>query len=443
MCNKDGRLKNRFLTLMLIGWMSLSPLLAHAENYALEVGTRNLADIEDAEKVAQELISKSKVGDEVVLYHTGESLPESLKYVIRRCSRARLSVNLVKISPETLAEDFSLLDQAPPAYQQLLTYDAPKESTWKSVLGSAKKLVQKIFGESPNRAPNRLFGVTRFKDLSIWVKVPRNPSLIRFDRSRALISSALASTSLGLSYVFTYLTKNQAPDASMILPTVALGAWVYITMVHFRSINEVMSQGKSVEATPTGWKLVPNAPFYWTTSFLRGLFTNAIISIAKNGPMSLLNLDSFEASTKNAALNVLSRSEIDRWIAEHMPTTRDLEGKVVILPGQWSERKVANVNLLWSTTQGFIKNLNYIANDPQFHAAPSFQLTMNLLFGGLAAVNVGMMLKPVASLAWDQAAMKWSKLIKKADSTLDVESKPTLSETCQSLLTLNSAKASP
>ena len=178
-------------------------------------------------------------------------------------------------------------------------------------------------------------------------------------------------------------------------------------------MNETLSQGKAITATENGWKITPNAPFYWAGSFLRSILTNSIISVAKHGPSAIFNLASLQASATNSLINVFSRSEIDRWLAQRIPSTRDSDGKIVVLPGQWSQKRASNINMIWNASQGFIKNLNYVANDPLFNTAPTFRLTMNLLFGGMAALNVGLMLKPLALTAIKKIATTWTRWFEK------------------------------
>ena len=93
MFKKERSTWNLFLAFALSLCFAFTSSSAFAENpHPLEIGTRNLADREDAEKMASELIAQSHVGDEVILYHTGDSLPNSLEYIIQRCSQAKMSL---------------------------------------------------------------------------------------------------------------------------------------------------------------------------------------------------------------------------------------------------------------------------------------------------------------------------------------------------------------
>jgi hypothetical protein len=62
----------------------------------------------------------------------------------------------------------------------------------------------------------------------------------------------------------------------------------------------------------------------------------------------------------------------------------DGAGQVVVQPGQWSERKAANVNFWWNFSHGMVKNLHLLSFDPQI---------MTIVFGGLAAINLGFFMK--------------------------------------------------
>lgn len=418
---------------------------AYAQENSLELDTRNLSNLTEAESVAQEVISKSQPGDQIVLYHVGSSIPENLKYIVQRVAMKNIAVQILKVTLEELQEDVQALADAPESYQTLLTHDTPQRS-WKKLVQDAKNFVTNVFikederipytgawkefGQSVKRLPNRVFGVPRAKDLSFLVKVPTETAIQNRVQRQGMVSAGISSVSMGACFVISYLASGKTLDPSIILPSLALGAWVYTNTIHFRSINQFMTQGKNLVETPTGWKVTSNVPFFWGTGFLRSMLTNSVITVSKNG-LSAFSIESLEASALNSAINIFSRSEIDRWIVNHTPTTRDANGKFVVEPGQWNETKLSWVNFVWGTTYGLIKNFNLVASDPKLNSPASVRLAANLLYGGVTAVNLTLMAKPAAINAYQKVKSLWTGAVKKA--AMEPVS-------CQTLLTIQKAK---
>jgi hypothetical protein len=164
----------------------------------------------------------------------------------------------------------------------------------------------------------------------------------------------------------------------------SLGAWVYFNVNSFRSLGQVMSQGKAIQTTQEGWKVRANSPFFWGTSYLRSMMTNAIVQVSASGLAGALTESAIHTNLTNSLWSVVSCSEIDKYIASKTPSVLDEHGNVVIQPGQWTEKKAANVNFWWNFSHGMVKNLHLLNFDPQ---------VMTFVFGGLAAINLGFLLK--------------------------------------------------
>ena len=114
------------------------------------------------------------------------------------------------------------------------------------------------------------------------------------------------------------------------------------------------------------------------------MLTNAIVQVSASGLSGVISSDAIHTNLTNSVWSVVSRSEIDKYIASKTPSTLDEAGHVVVQPGQWSERKAANVNFWWNFSHGMVKNLHLLSFDPQI---------MTVVFGGLAAINLGFFLK--------------------------------------------------
>ena len=363
--------KRGFAALVLI---SLINLFCHTPAFAgiPENDFTNVKNLADADRVVEELIKRSEAQGEILLYQTGNQLPGELEWIIKRLSQNRIQVKIVQVSEDALEEEWKRLEKAPVEYQELITFRPGKEFSFRSLMDSGRKLISK------------LFGVQRLKDLSLWIPVPRKPDIVRLDRAKGLYAGLTASASLGLSYVSSYMKNGGALDASLLYPMLSLGAWVYFNVNSFRSLGQVMSQGKAIQPTAQGWRVRANSPFFWATSYLRSMLTNAIVQFSASGLAGVISEEALGTNLTNSVWSVISRSEIDKYIASKTPSTLDEHGHVVVQAGQWSERKAANVNFWWNFSHGMVKNLHLLNFDPQI---------MTIVFGGLAAMNLGLFLK--------------------------------------------------
>jgi hypothetical protein len=114
------------------------------------------------------------------------------------------------------------------------------------------------------------------------------------------------------------------------------------------------------------------------------MLTNAIIQFSASGLSGVISDSAIATNLSNSVWSVVSRTEIDKFIASKTPSTLDENGNVVVQAGQWSERKAANFNFWWNFSHGMIKNLHLLNFDPKM---------MTIVFGGLAAINLGIYLK--------------------------------------------------
>ncbi len=363
--------KRGFAALVLIALINLFCSIPAFANIP-ESDFTNVQSLSDADRVVDALMSRTGGQGEILLYQTGDRLPDELQWIIKRLSQKRLQVTVVRVNEETLQAEWKALEKAPLEYQELITFRPGKEFTFRSLLDSGRTLISK------------LFGIQRIRDLSLWIPVPRKPDIVKLDRVKGMYAGATASASLGLSYVSSYLKNGGTLDASLLTPMLSLGAWVYFNVNSFRSLGQVMSQGKSIQPTAEGWRVRTNSPFFWATSYLRSMLTNAIVQVSATGLAGALTSEAIQTNLTNSVWSVVSRSEIDKYIASKTPSTLDEAGHVVIQAGQWSERKAANVNFWWNFSHGMVKNLHLLNFDPQF---------MTIVFGGLAAINLGFFLK--------------------------------------------------
>ncbi len=354
--------------------IALINLFCHTPSFAqtAENEYTNVQSLTDADRVVDELVKRTGGEGEVILYQTGDQMPEELQWIIKRLAVNRIAVRIVRVSEEDLQAEWRTVENAPVEYRELVTFRPGKTFTFQSLVDSGRKLI------------GSLFGVPKFRDLSLWIPVPRKPDIVKLDRMKGLFAGATASASLGLSYVSSYLKNGGTLDASIVTPMLSLGAWVYFNVSSFRSLGQVMSQGKSIQPTAEGWRVKANSPFFWATSYLRSMLTNAIVQFSASGLAGVISEEGISTNLGNSVWSVVSRSEIDKYIASKTPSTRDAGGNVVIEPGQWSERKAANVNFWWNFSHGMVKNLHLLNFDPKI---------MTLVFGGLAAINLGFYVK--------------------------------------------------
>ncbi len=333
---------------------------------------RNVGNLQEADQAVVEILKKTANGKEVLLYHVGDDLPPNLDWMVKRLAQNRVRVQLFRISEEELQGELSRLETAPVEYQELMTFNRNERTGFRGLMDRAR------------RAVSRLFGVQRSADLSLWVPVERSPEIVKIDRVRGIYSGITASASLGLSLVSSYVVAGKPLEPAMVIPMVTLGTWVYYNVNHFRAVGQVMSQGVAVDATKAGWRVRPSSSFYWSTSFLRSMLTNAIVQASINGPTAIFSEEALSTNVSNSILSVVSKSEIDKYIAAKTPTLRDATGRILIQPGQWTEKQAANINFWWNFSHGMIKNLHLVQFDPAM---------MTYIFGGLAAINLGFLVK--------------------------------------------------
>ncbi|MBU6153774.1 MAG: hypothetical protein KGP28_05685 [Bdellovibrionales bacterium] len=332
----------------------------------------NVKNLADADRVVEALIQKTQDQGEILLYQSGNQMPEELKWIIKRLAQNRIRVRVIKVSESELEEQWRIVEKAPVEYQELISFTPGNRFTFRSLVDSGRKWISK------------LFGVQRLRDLSLWIPVPRKPDIVKLDRMKGLYAGATASASLGLSYVSSYMKNGGTLDATIAYPMLSLGAWVYFNVSSFRSLGQVMSQGKAIQETSEGWRVRANSPFFWATSYLRSMLTNAIVQFSASGLAGVISEQAIETNLVNSVWSVVSRSEIDKYIASKTPSTVDQNGNVIVQAGQWSERKAANVNFWWNFSHGMIKNMHLLNFDP---------LIMTYVFGGLAAINLGFFVK--------------------------------------------------
>lgn len=334
---------------------------------------RNISNLQDADLAVEQVLQKCGDSGEVILYQVGERLPPDLDWMIKRLAQHRVRVTLYRVTEEELQGELTKVEQAPVELRNLLTFRPDgTRSSFQGFIDRGRRLV------------SRLFGVQRTADLSLWIPVKRETEIIKMDRVRGLYAGLTAGASLGLSLVSSYAKSGQPLGAEMIQPIAALGTWVALNVSRFRSIGQLMSQGKSLQQTSNGWRVLPNSPFFWSTSFLRSMITNAIVQVSMSGWGALLDGAAMETNLTNSFWSVVSRTEIDKYIASKTPTLRDEHGNIVIGPGQWTEKQAANVNFWWNFSHGMVKNLHLIQFDP---------MLMTYVFSGLAAINAGFFLK--------------------------------------------------
>jgi len=333
---------------------------------------KNIQNLKDANQVVERLIEKSEGSREILLYQTGERLPSDLEWMIKRLAQNRIQVRMIRVSEEKLNEEWKTLENAPAEYQELMTFSPGRRFTFRGLLERGQKFISSVFG------------IQKARDLSLWIPVPRKPDIIKLDRIKGIYAGATAGASLGLSYVSSYLKNGGVLDGTVLYPMLSLGAWVYFNVNSFRSLGQVMSQGKAIQPTKEGWKVRANSPFFWATSYIRSMMTNAIVKVSASGLAGALTESAIQTNLTNSVWSVVSRSEIDKYIASKTPSGLDENGNIVIQPGQWTEKKAANVNFWWNFSHGMVKNLHLLNFDPQ---------VMTFVFGGLAAINLGFLLK--------------------------------------------------
>jgi len=341
--------------IFMIGGAFCTPVFAQSTSES-NPDYRNIQSLSEADQVVDELIKRSSQDTngpgELLLYQTGDELPSNLKWMMKRLAQNRVQVRVIRVSESELLDEWKTLEKAPAEYQELMTFSPGRRFSFQSLMDTGRKWISSVFG------------VQRARDLSLWIPVPRKPDIIKLDRVKGIYAGVTASASLGLSYVSSYLKNGGTLDAHLLYPVLSLGAWVYFNVNSFRSLGQVMSQGKSIQVTPEGWRVRANSPFFWATSYLRSLFTNAIVQFASAGLAGVISEPAVQLNLTNSVWSVVSRSEIDKYIASKTPSVRDAEGNVVVQAGQWSEKKAANVNFWWNFSHGMVKNLHLLNFDP-------------------------------------------------------------------------------
>ncbi len=349
---------------------------------------RNVGSLNEADQAVSQILEKCGESGQVVLYQMGDRLPEKLVWMIKRLSQRRVQVTVHRVTEEEMQGELRRLESGPVEFQELMTFTAERPRlTFRGLLDRGRLLI------------SRLFGIQRMSDMSLWIPVPRQADIVRMDQTRGFYAGATAAGSMGLSLVTSYLKTGAPLKPSLIWPMITLGAWVGLNVSMFRSVGQVMSQGKSLQATPNGWRVLPNSPFFWSTSFLRSMITNAIVQISIAGPAAMVSVDGFRNNLDNSFWSVVSRSEIDKYIASKTPSLKDENGRIVIGPGQWTEKQAANINFWWNFSHGMVKNLHLIQFDP---------MMMTYVFGGLAAINLGFLVKEQLP-AWIERMARFGK----------------------------------
>jgi hypothetical protein len=113
-----------------------------------------------------------------------------------------------------------------------------------------------------------------------------------------------------------------------------------------------------IRKIPT-WQAKASNSFFWPMNFLRSMMSNYVIQIAAFGSGAFTQ-ENTERNLYNSLGNIFARSGIDKWIANKTPTTKDHEGNIVVLEGQWDPHTASRINFWWNTGYGFLKNLNLL-----------------------------------------------------------------------------------
>jgi hypothetical protein len=199
--------KRGFAALVLIVWISLS-LHNSAHAQIPEKSFTNVKNLEDADRVVENLLERVGGRGEVLLYQAGDRLPGELEWIIKRLAQHKVQVKMVRVNHSDLEMQWQALEGAPAEFQELITF--------RSLLDSGRKLI------------SSLFGVQRLKDLSLWIPVPRKPEIVKLDRLKGLYAGTTASASLGISYVSSYFRNGVALEPSLAYPLLSLGAMEWL-----------------------------------------------------------------------------------------------------------------------------------------------------------------------------------------------------------------------
>lgn len=73
----------------------------------------NVQSLSDADRVVDALMSRTGGQGEILLYQTGDRLPDELQWIIKRLSQKRLQVTVVRVNEETLQAEWKALEKAP------------------------------------------------------------------------------------------------------------------------------------------------------------------------------------------------------------------------------------------------------------------------------------------------------------------------------------------
>lgn len=350
----------------------------------------NLMNLSDAEVLTEKLLSQSAQtvsSDPIVIIHLGDTLPEQLKWIVLRLEQSGVPYRFEQISPAELAA--SLERGIELTYSNVSTEEPPKRfgERFRSAGQNARLWLRQFFGTSGG-----------IRGLTLWVQVPRSEEIKKADFTRAVSTAAITAVNSGLAFASLYLSNGQAVDwVSTLSAATAISGWTFVNMYWFRQIHELMSQGLAVRevrdpAGKSGVKIDSANPFIWASSFIRSMMSNTLVMAAAFGSEAFTE-EALGRSVDNSVINMFARSRITKYILDHTPTQKDKDGKIVVQPGQWSEKKASQINFLWNNGYGLLKGLHLVGMGP----------AIDFLYLGLAVFNTGWAL-------WDDRAAIESKI---------------------------------
>lgn len=318
-----------------------------AESFALEITSRYA-------KQAKENGIPIEESDPILIFHTGETPPPSLQWVMLHLEAAHIPHELVLMKEEEFLAafneplDLSLQTQAI-TYRH--TYIARPHEPQPRLSNEDLRKRAKLFLK-------RLFGLPQ--GFTTWVQVPRSKRLKFIEGGLATVSSILAGASVTFTF---YLTERRSGvPANEFAAGFFVAACVWYFLYEARSFSYFMGQAKVIkEPQPSQFKATESLVFRLTATAIRSFLTNCVVIAAAYGTNALFQPGFVQLNLINTVVTMMARVAVDDWLWTKLPTIT-FNGEIKQDPekGHFKLAHWIALNSFWNIAFGFGKTISLL-----------------------------------------------------------------------------------
>lgn len=252
---------------------------------------------------------------------------------------------------------FFLLDKNKVPY----SFHAKQDENWKEI-----EFTTKSIENYRGKLEKIKFSIGLFEKFYFWFSVERNEDIRKLDSDLSHKVSIVAF----INTIFSLYIAG-FDDLTNILVSLVMYGWVFINLYWHRNINLIITQVKYLKkVNQIKYKLVSRPSVAWIYAFMRSYVTNwvtilfILLSQRLLVPLSGMNRGSnplslepsfFVHMFENAFFSMISRGEVDHWIAKNSTNTASEKGTK-----KFDERQSIFIRSAWDVCWGLIKTLDLV-----------------------------------------------------------------------------------